>query len=318
LDVKKSIDNKPDFIDIEATKIPPRPLLLRHSTTTLRFTSQTQPKMPKSKRAKVFHLTQVTKKTREQKEKLFDNIRECIPQYQHCFVFSVDNMRNNYLKDVRRELDDCRYVLASTIISSPSVLTIDNSIFFGKTKLTARALGSTPEEAQAPGIDNLTRYLSGTVGLLFTNREPASVTEYITSLSPMDFARAGAVASRTVVVPPGVVYSTAGQVAPENDVPLGQAIEPELRKLGMPTRMVRGRVVLGDEGQIEGYTICKEGETLDSRQTRLLKLFSVCISEFRIKVRAYWSAASGEVTEVEAPEEGKGEAMEEDEKDESE
>lgn len=65
--------------------------------------------MPKSKRAKVYHLTQVAKKTREQKEKLFENIRECIPQYQHCFVFSVDNMRNNYLKDVRRELDDCRY-----------------------------------------------------------------------------------------------------------------------------------------------------------------------------------------------------------------
>lgn len=65
--------------------------------------------MPKSRRAKVFHLTQVNKKTRQDKEKLFDNIRECIPQYQHCFVFSVDNMRNNYLKDVRRELDDCRY-----------------------------------------------------------------------------------------------------------------------------------------------------------------------------------------------------------------
>jgi len=131
----------------------------------------------------------------------------------------------------------------------------------------------------------------------------------------VDFARAGAVASRTVVVPPGVVYSTAGQVAPENDVPLGQAIEPELRKLGMPTRMVRGRVVNGDEGQIQGYTICKEGEVLDSRQTRLLKLFSVCLSEFRVKVVAYWSAASGEVTVVDAAE-GKGEAMEEDEEEE--
>lgn len=64
--------------------------------------------MPKSKRAKVYHLTQVTKKTREQKDRLFANIRECIPQYQHCFVFNVDNMRNNYLKDVRHELSDCR------------------------------------------------------------------------------------------------------------------------------------------------------------------------------------------------------------------
>ncbi|RKU41744.1 mRNA turnover and ribosome assembly protein [Coniochaeta pulveracea] len=250
--------------------------------------------MPKSRRAKVFHMTQVTKKTRENKEKLFDNIREAIPKYQHCFVFSVDNMRNNYLKDVRRELDDCR-------------------IFFGKTKLTARALGTTPEEAQSPGLEKLTPYLSGTVGLLFTNREPQTITDYLTSLSPVDFARAGAKATRTVVIPPGVLYSTGGQVPAEHDVPVSHTLEPELRKLGMHTRMVKGRVVLGDEGQIQGYTVCKEGETLDSRQTRLLKLFSICLSEFRIKVLAYWSAANGEVTEVEGPvEEKEGGDMEED------
>ena len=71
-------------------------------------------KMPKSKRSKVFNLTQVDKKTREQKEKLFQNIRESIPKFQHCFVFSIDNMRNNYLKDVRRELSDSRYVKNTT------------------------------------------------------------------------------------------------------------------------------------------------------------------------------------------------------------
>lgn len=65
--------------------------------------------MPKSRRSKVFNLTQVTKKGREQKDKLFQNIRDGIPEYQHCIVFSVDNMRNNYLKDVRRELSDSRY-----------------------------------------------------------------------------------------------------------------------------------------------------------------------------------------------------------------
>lgn len=66
--------------------------------------------MPKSKRAKVVHLTQVSKKTREQKDQLFQNIRDQVPEYQHCIVFNVDNMRNNYLKEVRRELSDSRYV----------------------------------------------------------------------------------------------------------------------------------------------------------------------------------------------------------------
>lgn len=276
--------------------------------------------MPKSRRAKVFHLTQVSKKTRENKEKLFENIRECIPNYQHCFVFSVDNMRNNHLKDVRKELSDCRYASPSP---SPPIrlllllLTYRSSIFFGKTKLTARALGSTPEEAQSPGLDKLTPYLSGTVGLLFTNRAPETITEYLTSLSPIDFARAGAKATRTVVIPPGVLFSTGGQVPEEHDVPVSHTLEPELRKLGMHTRMVRGKVVLGDEGQIDGYTICKEGEVLDSRQTRLLKLFSICLSEFRIKVLAYWSAASGEVTELAQPEPAV-EGMDEDEEEEKE
>lgn len=65
--------------------------------------------MPKSKRSKVFHLTQVTKKTREQKEKLFQEIRDTVPKYEYCFVLGFDNMRNNHLKDVRRELKDSRY-----------------------------------------------------------------------------------------------------------------------------------------------------------------------------------------------------------------
>ncbi|GJN69052.1 60S acidic ribosomal protein P0 [Purpureocillium lilacinum] len=236
--------------------------------------------MPKSKRAKVYHLTQVSKKTREQKDKLFQNIRDAVPEYQHCFVFSVDNMRNNYLKDVRRDLADSR-------------------LFFGKTKLMSKALGQSPAEAVAPGIEDLTQYLAGTVGLLLTNRPAQAVLEYFEGLTKVDFARAGVTANRSFTIPPGVVYATAGEVPAEHDVALEHSIEPELRRLGVPTRMVKGKVVLGDEsGAGEGYVVCKEGDVLDSRQTRLLKLFSVCLSEFRVKIVAYWSSATGEVTEV--------------------
>lgn len=69
--------------------------------------------MPKSKRARVVHLTQVEKKGKELTLKLFSNVRECLDQYQYCFVFSVENMRNTYLKDVRTEFSDSRYVSAS-------------------------------------------------------------------------------------------------------------------------------------------------------------------------------------------------------------
>ncbi|GAO14796.1 uncharacterized protein UV8b_04030 [Ustilaginoidea virens] len=236
--------------------------------------------MPKSKRAKVVHLNQVSKKTREQKDKLFQNIRDAIPEYQHCFVFSIDNMRNSYLKNVRHELNDSR-------------------LFFGKTKLMAKALGQSPSEAVVPGIEDLTQYLSGTVGLLLTNRPVQSIVEYFDNFEPVDFARAGVTSPRDFTIPAGVVYATAGEVPVEHDVPLEHTIEPELRKLNVPTRMVKGKVVLGDEnGQGEGYVVCKEGDVLDSRQTRLLKLFGVCLSKFRVRLSAYWSSASGQVTEI--------------------
>ncbi|KAI1075307.1 ribosomal protein L10 [Whalleya microplaca] len=254
--------------------------------------------MPKSKRSKVVHLTQVSKKTREHKERLFESIRETIPQYQHCFVFSVDNMRNTYLKNVRQELSDSR-------------------LFFGKTKLMARALGHGPEDSYADNIYKLTPHLRGTVGLLFTNRAPEGVLAYFADLSQVDFARAGATAPRDFVVPHGVVYATGGEVPAEHDVPVGHTLEPELRRLGMPTRMVKGRVVLeegpeGGDNNGEGYVVCREGDVLDSRQTRLLKLFSVCLSEFRVKVLAYWSASTGDVTQVDgASVDGAEEAQEE-------
>ncbi|XDG00484.1 hypothetical protein ABKA04_000099 [Annulohypoxylon sp. FPYF3050] len=241
--------------------------------------------MPKSKRSKVVYMTQVNKKTREDKDRLFENIRKCIPEYQYCFVFSVDNMRNTYLKHVRQELSDSR-------------------LFFGKTKLMARALGHSPEDSYADNIYHLTPYLRGTVGLIFTNRTPDQLMPCLETLSQdkVDFARAGATAPRDFVVPYGTLYATGGEAPVEYDVPIGHTLEPELRRLGVPVRMVKGRVVLeeGPEGPQEsgGYVVCREGDVLDSRQTRLLKLFSVCLSEFKIKVLAYWSAAATNVTPV--------------------
>ncbi|KAI0875097.1 ribosomal protein L10-domain-containing protein [Hypoxylon argillaceum] len=243
--------------------------------------------MPKSKRARVMHTSSVTKKTREHKERLFENVRECIPKYQHCFVLTVDNMRNTYLKDVRQELSDSR-------------------LFFGKTKLMARALGHSPEDSQADNLYQLTPYLKGAVGLLFTDRAPPALLAYLGELSQVDFARAGVAATREFVIPRGVVMSTGGEVPAEYDVAMGHTIEPELRRLGVPTRMVKGKIVLEEapdgasDDEKRGYVVCRAGDILDSRQTRLLKLFSVCMAEFRVHVLAYWSAASTEVTKVEA------------------
>jgi Ribosomal protein L10 len=70
--------------------------------------------MPKSKRAKLVTLSKVNKKGKEGSLKLFTNVRESVDKYQYCFVFSVENMRNTYLKALRSEFSlDSRFVLGS-------------------------------------------------------------------------------------------------------------------------------------------------------------------------------------------------------------
>ena len=118
---------------------------------------------------------------------------------------------------------------------------------------------------------------------------------YFAEYVEVDFARAGVPASRTFTVPAGVVYSTAGEQPAEDDVPLPHSMEATVRKWGMPTRLDKGRVTLDDK-----YVVCKQGKTLDSNQTALLKLFGIATAEFRIRAVAYWNAASQEVTEVTA------------------
>ena len=66
--------------------------------------------MPKSKRAKVVHLSKVEKKGKEHSEKLFNSVRDAADEYPFIYVFAVENMRNNYLKDIRAQLSDSRWV----------------------------------------------------------------------------------------------------------------------------------------------------------------------------------------------------------------
>ncbi|KAF2279967.1 mRNA turnover protein-like protein 4 [Westerdykella ornata] len=235
--------------------------------------------MPKSKRAKVVHLSKTDKKGKELSQKLFANVQEAADNYSYIFVFSVENMRNSYLKQVRAEFADSR-------------------IFFGKTKVMAKALGQTPADEHLPHLSALSSHLTGNVGLLFTNREPREIIDYFSSYTETDFARAGIPATQTVTVPAGVVHSRAGQIPEEDDVPLPHSLEVTVRKWGMPTKLSKGKVVLDAE-----YTICKEGEILNSHQTALLKLFGVATAEFRIEMKAYYSSATESVTEVGAMEE---------------
>jgi hypothetical protein len=48
------------------------------------------------------HLTKTSKKGRGQKEKLVSQLHDCVDLFKNAFVFTVDNMRNDKLKEVRQ------------------------------------------------------------------------------------------------------------------------------------------------------------------------------------------------------------------------
>ena len=167
------------------------------------------------------------------------------------------------------------------------------SLFFGKTKVMAVALGLTSATCAEPNTHLLTPHLHNDVGLLFSPKPPSDLLAHFEAFRPADYARAGTVASRSFTLPQGVLYSRGGELPIDDDVHISHSMEPGLRKLGLPTRMVKGKVELDAD-----FQVCKEGEVLGSGQTTLLKHFGVAMAEFKVEVVAWWERDTGSVEVV--------------------
>ncbi|PNF29629.1 mRNA turnover protein 4-like protein [Cryptotermes secundus] len=139
--------------------------------------------MPKSKRDKKISLTKTKKKGLVFKQQLVDEIRKCVEDYRRIFVFSVQNMRNSKLKDLRTEWKHSRF-------------------FFGKNKVMALGLGKTKETEGQNKLHKLTKHLVGQCGLLFTNKKRDEVLE------------AGNLATETVTLPPGPLLQFPHSIEP--------------------------------------------------------------------------------------------------------
>ena len=157
----------------------------------------------------------------------------------------------------------------------------------------AVALGLTPATSCQPNTHLLTTHLHNDVGLLFSPVSPPELLAHFEAFRPADYARAGTVANRSFTLPRGVLYSRGGEILAEDDVPLAHSTEPGLRKLGLPTRLVKGKVELDAD-----FQVCREGEVLGSGQTTLLKHFGVAMAEFRVEVVAWWERDTGSVEVV--------------------
>jgi len=204
--------------------------------------------MPRSKRDKKVSLTNTKKKGLQEKQALVEEVRTCLEDYERVFVFSVCNMRNSKLKEVRNKWKHSR-------------------LFFGKNKVMALALGKSPQTEIMEGLHKLSKNLVNDVGVLFTNKPRDEVLKWFQDYSEHDFARAGNIAGSTVDL---------------NEGPLTQfshAMEPHLRKLNMPVALKKGIVTM-----LRDYQVCKEGDKLTAEQAKILKLLGVVMSQFSIEI----------------------------------
>uniref|UniRef100_A0A2I3G314 Ribosome assembly factor mrt4 n=1 Tax=Nomascus leucogenys TaxID=61853 RepID=A0A2I3G314_NOMLE len=126
--------------------------------------------MPKSKCDKKVSLTKTANKGLGLKQNLIEELRKCVDTYKYLFIFSVANMRNSKLKDIRNAGKHSR-------------------MFFGKNKVMMVALGRSPSDEYKDNLHQVSKRLRGEVGLLFTNQ--------------MDYAIAGNKAAFTVSLDPG-------------------------------------------------------------------------------------------------------------------
>jgi mRNA turnover protein 4 len=86
---------------------------------------------------------------------LVAQLREHVDNWKYCWLFEVGSMRNAHLKTVRKLWKE--YVLVVPTYSIPTFKNSSARIFFGRSAVMAKALGTTPEEEHRSGLHNLAK-----------------------------------------------------------------------------------------------------------------------------------------------------------------
>lgn len=206
----------------------------------------------------VVSLTRTLRKGLDWKRQSIEEVRKCVAKYPHIFVFHIQNMRNNLLKELRKAWK------------------ADSRFIFGKNRIMQIGLGRTKAEELAKGLHKLSKQLTGQVGLLFTERSKKDVLQWAENYWALEYARAGHVAQETIVLPEG----------PQPD--FSHAIEPHLRSLGLPTKLHKGVVHM-----YTSYTACEKDKMLTPEQAKILKLFARPLAEFRVTIKCSWTKNDG-------------------------
>lgn len=191
------------------------------------------------------------------KQQIIEDVKRCVEKFNSVYVFSVENMRNELMKDLRLEWKPSRF-------------------FFGKNRVIALGFGRTAEEEVGVNLHKLAACLKGQCGLLFTDTPKDEVAKWFKEYTVDDYARSGYKAPMSISLPKGPLAQFA------------HSMEPFLRKLGMPTSLDRGVITL-----LKEYEVCKEGNVLTPEQAKILKLLDHKLAPFKLVLKAVWSKDEG-------------------------
>lgn len=216
-------------------------------------------RMGRSKRERPVALTKTRKilDNREKKLKHISQIRQHVDDYENIYLFQISNMRNTLLKKLRDTWSDSRFSL-------------------GRKSLAQVAFGKEKQTEHADGISELATQVTGNVGLLFTNRPHEEVAEFFSTYEEEDYARSGFVATETVKLDEG-----------ELDM-FVHSQEPNLRLLGLPVTVKRGKVIL-----LQDFTVCKEGDVLTPERAKLLEYLGYKLAKFALTLLCLYNKDSG-------------------------
>lgn len=243
--------------------------------------------MPKSKKNKVVALTQTTKKTREHKANLIQEIRDATNMHKSLYIFSFENMRSTKFTNVRKYFHNDG-------ASSSSMKIVDENdddgamdtatdkkessrLFLGKNKLMQIALGRTIEEEHDTNLSKVSKHISGSVGILCTSKSIKEIEQYFASINEDDYARGGS----TVTISEPVIITN-------KDLESFQTtMVDQFRKLGLPVDVIVGKVCLVGRDE---YALVKKGENvvLSVETCKLLHLFKIKLAKFRLNLVCRW------------------------------
>lgn len=84
-------------------------------------------------------LTKTDKKGLALKQKIVEDVRNCVEKFKSIYIFTFKNLRTEKMQDVRREWKPSRF-------------------FFGKNRVIAIGLGRTEEEEVQDGLHKVHHY----------------------------------------------------------------------------------------------------------------------------------------------------------------